>query len=480
MNDNLKIETELHTASANLAAGLDDVAVPAFKPTRRKTPAVAAALLLVIGGVFAATRADDAQNIRTPVAEEGDPAPETSLVDDTSEIIEPEAIFGQDATPPSADGFVTAGLLEWANDPAYGTEVRQFTTAAGTRFDVIASANRAIENADGSLVLTYHGTDGYRVTDRQSGELVRAVEVALLSEPHWHPTNPELLRYLPNPDAEGELLRLLETNVLTGSTEIITDIAGRVRNVEFDAMLWSDGHRMSTREQGGPNADGSLHAWIIDDADGQPLGVLSYDLDEQLVVGRASLRTDSGAVDYVSVSPSGDFVLVAYADATFIYDRQFGAERQLTVGNDNGDFALAADGSEAFVVIDFGPDDDAGWLLSIDLETLRRTRIFNVFEAGSTSMNISGQAFDRPGWVVVSTSDCKTEGAWTCDKVMAVEMLPDGRIVNLAHTYSCAESTWTKPLAVPSKDFTRVYFNSDSGSCNDDGAVFQLQAPPFD
>lgn len=485
MTKNDYVETELHGASNDLATGLDAAVVPPFTPTRRKSPAVAAVLLLAMGGVYLGAREDASQTIRTPVADETStiedaetPVPESSIVERDDDV--PLAVFGQDATLPSPNDRAAAGLLEWTVDPAYGSEIRQFTTAEDTRFDVVTDPNRMVENPDGSLVLTYHGSDGYRVADRETGEVLGPVDVSLLSEPHWHPTNPALLRHLPDPGSAGELLRLLETDVFTGETEIIADVSGRVRNVESNGIVWPDGIRMSTKEQGAPSADGSIWAWIIDDADGQPLGVLTYDFANQSVLGRGGLRTDVGAVDYVSVSPTGQFVVVAYADAIFVYDQTMNDERQLSASNDSGDFALNTDGSEAFVIIDFGPDDDSGWLLSIDLETLERTRIFDVFEAGNTSMSISGRAFDKPGWVVVSTYDCKVDQAWTCDKVMAVEMLSEGRIVNLAHTYSCAESFWAQPIAVPSMDLSRVYFNSDSGSCGDDGEVFQLRVPEFE
>ena len=85
---------------------------------------------------------------------------------------------------------------------------------------------------------------------------------------------------------------------------------------------------------------------------------------------------------------------------------------------------------------------------------------------------------DRPGWVVVSTYNCKDPGAWTCDKVFAVE-IATGETLNLAHTYNCGNNYWTEAHAVVNRSFTRVYFNSDGGSCGIDAEVYELTLPDF-
>lgn len=493
MSNDAHIETELIAARDDLATGFDAAPLPPFKPTRRKAPAVVAALLLVIGGgAFLGLRGDGSQTVRLPVAEESEAdgteeelglTPETTEaaggIEDSGEAAS-EAVFGRDAALPAEAGRPDAGLLEWSVDPVYQSQLRQFTSSAGTRFDVVTSPNRSVENADGSMVLTYHGTDGYRVSDRLTGEDVGVVNLPFAAHPQWHPNNRTLLRHLPDPDSDGALWRLLETDVLTGETEIIADLGGRLRTRTSDDIDWPDATRIHTNEQGAPSTDGSLWAFIVDDADGQSLGIVTYDLAEQQLIQRANLRTDVGAIDHIAVSLGGGYVVVTYDDATFVYDRNLENERRLVEGNHPGDFAFDAQRSETYVVANFADDEDAGWLVAIDLDTLNRTRVFDIFEEGNTSMNISGRGFDRPGWAVVSTFDCKAEGAWTCDKVMAVELTTEGRIVNLAHTYNCGASFWTEPSAVPSHDLQRVYFNSDSGSCGEDGEVFQLRTPRFE
>ena len=115
-----------------------------------------------------------------------------------------------------------------------------------------------------------------------------------------------------------------------------------------------------------------------------------------------------------------------------------------------------------------------------DLETGEATRIFDIYDDANTSIHISGKGYDRPGWVIASTYNCKVPGAWSCEKVMAVELQPNGRILQLAHTHNCGDDYWTETHAAVNRDFTRVYFNTDSGSCGMDAEVMEITVPAFE
>ena len=71
----------------------------------------------------------------------------------------------------------------------------------------------------------------------------------------------------------------------------------------------------------------------------------------------------------------------------------------------------------------------------------------------------------------------KIGSAWL--QVFAAELKPNGRILNLAHTHNCGQDYWTETHAVANRDFTRVYYNTDSGSCGIDAEVMMIDVPPF-
>ena len=128
------------------------------------------------------------------------------------------------------------------------------------------------------------------------------------------------------------------------------------------------------------------------------------------------------------------------------------------------------------VYIDFTASENGGFVVAVDLVTGQTTRYFDLYDGTNTSIHFSGKAYNRPGWILVSTYNCKVDDGWACEKVFALD-LADGTIVNLAHTYNCGAEYWTETHAVTNRDLTRVYFNSDAGSCGTNAEVYRIDVP---
>ena len=391
-------------------------------------------------------------------------------------------VLGKDATPPST-AWTRPRLDASYEDPVHeATSVRRITDASSTRFDRNTYSRRQAENADGSRFLTYHGASRYRVYERRSLALVRELAIHPDSEPQWHPSDPDLIRHVGGSDASSGDLRLYETRISSGATRVVADLTDRLRAVYPNATYMVD------RAEGSPSVDGDHYAWIVFDRAGAAIGIVSYDLENDRVLGTRRPRRDAGRLDWVSASPSGRHVMGGYVTATVVYDRDLGNARRVNNKADHSDIAIDAEGRDAYVYVDFSENRDAGWLVSVDLATLQRTRLIRLYGGANTSLHVSAKGYGKPGWVLVSTYNCKDEGAWTCDKVMAVQMKSEPAIVNLAHTYNCTESAfwsddkqksyWAEPHAVVNRSFTRVYYNSDAGRCTGTGTeVYELSLP---
>ncbi len=348
------------------------------------------------------------------------------------------------------------------------------TDASGTRFDRNTYSRRQAENADGTMFLTYHGEADYRIYDRPTGDLVRILTIDPDSSPQWHPTDADLMRFNAGDNSYVGDLTYSEVNVRSGQIREIADLTARIQARYPNALYLHD------RAEGSPSRDGSRIAWLVYDELEDPIAIVHYDVDADEIVGLIDAPTEGGPVDWVSSSISGDYVVVGHWDRTDVYDADLTNRRQLNDKADHSDIALAADGSERYVYIDFSAGVDGGWLVAVDLATLERTRLFDLYRTeANTSLHVSGKGYDKPGWVVVSTYDCKVDHGWSCDKIMAVELDGDHRILNLAHTYNCGDDYWTETHAVVNRDFTRIYFNSDGGSCGIDAEVYELAVPPF-
>lgn len=385
-----------------------------------------------------------------------------------------ELVWGQDPSRP-AGNWTKPELYEPMTDPAYGSEVRRMTDAAGTRFDRNTYSRRQAENADGMMFFTYHGEAGYRVYERSTGDLVRILDIDPDASPQWHPTDPDVVRFNSGDNSYVGDLKYHEMNVLSGHIREIADLRARIQ-ARYPSALYLD-----DRAEGSPSLDGSRIAWLVYNELEDAIAIVHYDLDANQILGLIDVPTDGGPVDWVSSSISGDYVVVGQWERTDVYDANMTNQRPLNDKAGHSDIALAADGSERYVFIDFSAGVDGGWLVAVDLTTLERTRLFDLYGTqANTSLHISGKGYNKPGWVVVSTYDCKVDHAWSCDKIMAVELDGDHRVLNLAHAYNCGDDYWTETHAVVNRDFTRIYFNSDGGSCGIDAEVYQLKVPPFD
>ena len=382
-------------------------------------------------------------------------------------------VWGYDQTRPDPN-WTQPGLYESYIDPAYNTTVTRVTSADGTRFDRNTYSRRQAESTDGRYFMTYHGDAEYHVYERATGALALVVPAGPDSEPQWHPTEARV-RYINQPNSYTGGLQLHEVDVATGTVTTIADFAQRTQALLPGAVYVSD------RAEGSPSADGNRYAWLVYDANEDIIGLLTYDLAIDRILGAlpANQLPDAGFLDAISMSPTGRYVITQHYDGTYVYNADLTGERLIFDGAEHSDIALDSNGGDAYVYIDFTAGSDGGWLMSVDLDTLTRTRIFDLYDGTNTSIHISGKGYNRPGWIVASTYSCKVDFGWACTKVMAVELAPNGRVLNLAHTYNCGDGYWTETHAAVNRDFSRVYFNSDSGSCGIDAEVMVVDVPQF-
>ena len=235
---------------------------------------------------------------------------------------------------------------------------------------------------------------------------------------------------------------------------------------------------ISDGAEGSPSRDGSRYAWAVLDRFEAIVGMVSVDVSTDTILGTLSAASFAhlGDLDHVSMAPSGNAIVASFDLGTIAYDVDLTNPRQLHHATEHSDIAINARGRDTLVIINF----DSGDLMMVDVQTAQRTDLFNIFEENTdTSLHISGKAFEKPGWVVVSSYNCRAQPGWACNKVIAVELAANPRILNLAHTYNCGMSFWTEPQAVPSRDLRRVYYNSDWESCAIDAEVMMVDVPEF-
>jgi hypothetical protein len=309
-------------------------------------------------------------------------------------------------------------------------------------------SRRQAFNADNTRFVVYASGGGWHLYDANSLAWIRQLSgISGTAEAQWHATDPNVLYYVPNKGG----MKLYRLDVASNTSTVAADFTGK--------LPWSNVARVWQKGEGSPSADGRYWCFAAETSTAGILGVFTYDLQSQAVVGSKSLSVNP---NWVSMSPSGRYCLVA---GTTAYNATFTSSRTLLSGSQHSDLALGADGHDYFVFINQAVD---GYVTMIDIDTGTSTRLVPTWINGSaTSGHLSAKAFSRPGWVLYSTFNSKNGEQWVSERLLAIEMKASPKIINLARHHSFYNGYWTQPHATVSRDFSRVVFNSNWGSTSD-------------
>jgi hypothetical protein len=273
------------------------------------------------------------------------------------------------------------------------------------------------------------------------------------AEPQWHPTNPNLLYYFP---AYGIGMQIKEIDVVTGKSRVAADLAARIK------AIWPKANSAWTKSEGSPSQDLRYWGLMVDDADWQGLGMLTYDLTEDKIIATYDYKKNGrGRPDHVSMSLTGAYVTGSWGDGTFAFPRDFSTSLKLHKKSEHSDLALDANGEDTYVSVDY--DMHGGPVFMMNMKTGARTNLFPLYiDKTATAIHFSGRATKKPGWVLVSTyGETKEPWQWLHGKVFAMELKEKPRIAHLAHHHSLYNEYFTEPHAAINRDFTRAVFGSN-------------------
>lgn len=391
-------------------------------------------------------------------------------------------------------------------DPVYGSCIIRVTdhdNEPPVGFARNDYSRRQPFNADGSLLLTA-ARDGYwHLYDARTLQHLRRIQLGGGSvEPHWHPGHPDWLFTLPNNGG----LALFLVNVRTGERRVAMDFTQPTSiegHPEADTLhdIWPELGRLSTRSEGSPSMDARYWAFQAETSDFKPLGLVTVDLEERRIVGIYDFsKSDNnvGRPNHVSMSPKGNYVVASWnseddncpsrhslgtRDAPcglMVFSRDYRRARGIAVRGPHSDTAIDAAGNEVIVLSNY----NTGYVEMIRLDTGDATRLWPLYERNrSAAMHFSGKAYDRPGWVLVSTYALHGRGnyrPWFSDKIFALELAEDPRIINIAHTYNRGDQYFSEPHAAVNRDFSRIVFNSNWGTGRDEDIdVYLIEIPQF-
>ena len=287
------------------------------------------------------------------------------------------------------------------------------------------------------------------------------------AEPQWHPTDPNILYYLPTNGGTT----LLSLDVRTNTHTVAADFKGKLPSwASTAAHIW-------TKSEGSPSADGRYWGFQVENTNFGLLGYMVWDLQQNRLVGS---RQDSDRPDHSSMSASGRwYVTSSDSTGTWAWSPDFTQKKKLHAKSEHSDMALGPNGQDYYVSVDY--QSSAGDVFYTDVDACPavaasattapvcpRTVLFPSYANGATTaMHFSGKGFKKPGWMVWSTyaTSVARDGSWPwfTNKIYAVELKASPRVYALGYTRR-AESAggyWSEPHASVSRDFTRIAFNSN-------------------
>lgn len=281
------------------------------------------------------------------------------------------------------------------------------------------------------------------------------------TEARWHPTDPNLIRFIQGHNSYVGSLKVFEYNLSNQQVTVLADLSDKL------PARWGQELYGLTAFEGTFSQDGNRLAWIVETGLNRaetPVGYVAFDVrNGGEVLG--TLDYDGRRHDHLSISPSGEYVVISAREYTTVHPVDFSSERVIHRETQHSDLCINAAGHDCYVAVSFDDSSNpyVGWVFMHDLVTGQSTPLFNVFGTGNTSLHLSGRALSKPGWALMSTYNCKSQrNSAKCYRLSLVELAANPRIIDLARTHSSARvSYYAEPHASLSRDGLRAYFNSD-------------------
>ncbi len=324
-------------------------------------------------------------------------------------------------------------------------------------------SRRQAFNADDTRLVAYVSGGSWRQIDVATGaDLGRLPGLVGDAEPQWHPTDPDLLYYIPNFGG----LTVHQLNVVTGQSITVGDFTGR--------LPWPSAARLWSGSEGSPSADGRWWGFMAQTSGGSPLGLVVWDRATDTLTTFDGDNASLGEANYTSMSPTGDYIVAGYngGGGVWAYTRDFSDSVQIAAQGEHSDLALLENGNDAYVALDFevtgGPVQYTDIAEAMAAGAASPVTLFDTYLGNGTftSIHFSGKAFGHTGWVLASTYNHGSNNTqeWYTRRLLAIELKPGGRVLGMAHTHGDVNQYFDETHASVNRDFTKVVFNSDWGT----------------
>lgn len=349
-------------------------------------------------------------------------------------------------------------------DDLYGTTLVRISDKSVDFYDGNGIQNEYAKsdayNSDASRIILRSNDAHWYLYDAEDYSLVRDLSsmVGLQEpEPRWHADDPNLFYYLFD-------TKLMQYDVAAAQHSIVHDF-----KTDFPGCSI-----ITTGTEGDASRNRRYWCFMVTDEMFSLQAVCVYDMTVDTVVGTRTSFPDS--VNFTTMDASGSHALIGYdslpyqacsLDFSSIVDFIQGAAG-------HGDAALSADGRDVMVYQNVANDTIA----MTDLETGVETRLIEIpFELNTDiGLHVSGNCYEKPGWVLVSTYGAKNcrpgeSQTWMDHLLFMLELKENPRIIKLAGTRAYTalypdaveKNYFAEAFAAVNTAGTRIVFGSNWG-----------------
>lgn len=372
----------------------------------------------------------------------------------------------QSGTPPTypPDGPLSSytapsqpkpGYLQSYTDQTFGTKITRVTDAAafGLSGPVVRHHYSKDEpwNSDDSLIFIMAGNT---LLDDATYQIVGHVTAS--GELRWANTKPLVMW---NVDINAKSLNEITVHPGTPYTTTSKTLA---TFPSFDKLYM------------GPwegNVDDDDHYIAMLGETGSTATAIVWDLKANTEVARLVLPHAFADVDWISMSPSGKYVMVMTANAgTDIYDTDLTGYRHLLSSQGHADMGYDVAGTECLLNFQWSNWPVHSRIFCTPLDGSAQTVEFaNPLFRDTCQSHLSMRATQRPGWLYVSVNDNCTGNNGIEKDVFSIRLDGSGAVAGnevaeqWAQTYSSSASYDRLVFGVPNRDGSKVMFASDWG-----------------
>lgn len=335
-------------------------------------------------------------------------------------------------------------------DPVFGVTVRRITDPSQvpglSRIRHYYSKSNPF-NADETRAV-FFGSDGSSwLYDTRTWMPIKSLHLRS-SDPEiqWHPTDPNLFYHMEFVSGSPNVRAVQRYDIRNHSTRVLRDFR------EYD----------SARGKLEGNLDKQGRYYALVGKRGGKYEAFVYDVLNDRVSRKLSV-SERQVGDWISVSPSGKYVVMMGSDRSRVYDIEMNWLRDLPMGSfGHADLCLTAEGRD--VMVYDGADHQLDENRNINIADLATGKTSILARIGwGTTPHVSCRNLDLPGWALISTQGPDAKYPNHDFEIFWVKLDDSREVRRVAHHHSSrkAGGYFAEGHAVTNRNGTKIIFASN-------------------